>query len=104
VVDLPLRIVNLLWCSFTSFMASAPAPPGTAAVQARADARAAELAPIVAEPQAAGATSLRAIAAGLNARGVRPPRGVGEWKVESVTQLLARLPGVSPPRYIFCFL
>jgi hypothetical protein len=41
---------------------------GTAAVQARADARAADLAPIVADIQASGATSLRAIAAGLNAR------------------------------------
>jgi hypothetical protein len=66
---------------------------GTAAVQARVDARAADLAPIVAELQAAGATSLRAIAAGLNARGIRTPRGVGEWQAGSVAQLLARLPG-----------
>ena len=36
------------------------------------------LAPILKELQAAGARSLRAIAAGLNARGVATPRGVGE--------------------------
>jgi hypothetical protein len=60
--------------------------------QARADARAADLAPVVAELQANGARSLRAIAAGLNERGIRTPRGVGEWKAGTVAQLLARLP------------
>jgi hypothetical protein len=30
--------------------------------------------------QASGARSLRAIAAGLNVRGIRTPRGVGEWQ------------------------
>jgi hypothetical protein len=34
---------------------------------------------------------LRAIAAGLNARGIRTPRGVGGWKAGTVSQLLARL-------------
>jgi hypothetical protein len=66
---------------------------GCKAVTARADAFATELAPTVAELQAAGATSLRAIARGLNERGIRTPRGVGEWKAGSVAQLLARLPG-----------
>jgi hypothetical protein len=56
------------------------------------DARAADLAPLVAELQASGARSLRVIAAGLNARGVKTPRG-GEWLAGSVAQLLARLPG-----------
>jgi DNA invertase Pin-like site-specific DNA recombinase len=65
---------------------------GVAAVQARASERAADLAPIVKELQEGGARSLRAIAAGLNARGVRTPRG-GEWLAGSVAQLLARLPG-----------
>ena len=46
---------------------------GTEAVQARANERAADLAPIVAELQANGARSLRAIAAGLNERGIRTP-------------------------------
>ena len=45
-----------------------------AAIQARADARAANVAPIIAELQASGATSLRAIAAGLNAKGIATPR------------------------------
>jgi DNA invertase Pin-like site-specific DNA recombinase len=65
---------------------------GWEAVQARANERASDLAPIVADIRAAGARSLRAIAAGLNARGIRTPRGVSEWKAETVSQLLARLP------------
>jgi DNA invertase Pin-like site-specific DNA recombinase len=65
---------------------------GTDAVQARANERAADLAPIVAELQASGARSLRAIAAGLNERGIRTPRGVGQWQAGTVAQLLARLP------------
>ena len=68
------------------------AGPAAKPSQRAAAARAADLAPIVAELQAAGARSLRAIAAGLNARGIRTPRGVGEWKAETVSQLLARLP------------
>jgi DNA invertase Pin-like site-specific DNA recombinase len=65
---------------------------GCEAVTARANGRAADLAPVVAELQAGGARSLRAIAAGLNERGIRTPRGVGEWKAGTVAQLLARLP------------
>ena len=42
------------------------------------DARAADLAPTVAEIQAGGARSLRAIAAALNERSIRTPRGVGD--------------------------
>jgi DNA invertase Pin-like site-specific DNA recombinase len=63
---------------------------GVKAVQARADARAADLAPIVRELQAAGTTSLRAIADELNARHIATPRG-GQWLAGSVSQLLARL-------------
>jgi hypothetical protein len=55
---------------------------------ARANANAADLAPILKELQAA---SLRAIAAALNERGIRTPRGVGDWKAGTVSQLLARL-------------
>jgi hypothetical protein len=43
--------------------------------QARADARATNLAPLIAELQAAGVTSQRAIAKVLNARGVLNPKG-----------------------------
>jgi hypothetical protein len=39
-----------------------------------------------------GPASLRAIAAALNERGIRTPRGVGEWQAGTVAQLLARLP------------
>ena len=64
---------------------------GCKAVSARANAFAADIAPAVAELQENGAHSLRAIARGLNERGIRTPRGVGEWKAGSVAQLLARL-------------
>jgi Recombinase len=64
---------------------------GCKALAARANARAADLAPIVAELWAAGTKSLRGIAAALNARGIQTPRGVGEWKAGTVSQLLARL-------------
>jgi DNA invertase Pin-like site-specific DNA recombinase len=50
-----------------------------------------ERAIVRAELQAAGARSLRAIARGLNERGIRTPRGTSEWKAGSVAQLLARL-------------
>jgi hypothetical protein len=46
---------------------------GNAATKRKADARAADIAPIIAELQEAGATSLRAIVAGLNERGVPTP-------------------------------
>jgi hypothetical protein len=41
------------------------------------------------ELQASGASSLRAVAAGLNARGIRTPRGVGERQAGSVAQVSA---------------
>jgi hypothetical protein len=44
-------------------------------VAVRADARAADLTPTIADIQASGARSLRAIAAELNRRGIRTPRG-----------------------------
>ena len=54
----------------------------------RTKARAADLAPIIAELQAAGATSLRAIAAGLNARGIPTARGTGTWSAVQVARVL----------------
>jgi hypothetical protein len=41
----------------------------------KADSRAADLAPIIEELKAAGAVSLRQIAAGLNTKGIRTARG-----------------------------
>jgi hypothetical protein len=60
---------------------------------ARAAARAADLAPIVAELQATGIKSLNGIATALNARGVRTPRGRDRWYASQVARLLKRLAG-----------
>jgi hypothetical protein len=58
---------------------------------ARADARAADVAPIIAEIRAAGITSLNGIAKGLKARGIPTPRGRGNWHPTQVGRLLKRL-------------
>jgi DNA invertase Pin-like site-specific DNA recombinase len=54
--------------------------------------RAADLAPIIAELQAAGFHSRSAIAAELNACAIPTMSGTGRWQATSVTRLLARLP------------
>lgn len=59
------------------------------AVERTAIARAADLAPVIAELQAGGATSLRAIAAGLNERKIPTARG-SEWSAVQVARVLAR--------------
>jgi DNA invertase Pin-like site-specific DNA recombinase len=53
--------------------------------------RAADLAPTIAALQAAGQTSLRAIADGLNAQGIPTARGGGEWTATQVMRVLDRL-------------
>jgi Recombinase len=58
-------------------------------VAAPTEARTADLAPTIAELQAAGATSLRAIAAGLNERRIPTARG-GDWSPTQVMRVLAR--------------
>lgn len=63
-----------------------------AAVKANADQRAANLRAIVDNMRTQGVTSVRAIAAALNARGVLTPRG-GEWHPTSTARVLARLSG-----------
>jgi len=60
---------------------------GRAALQAKAQARAADLAPTIKELQAAGCESLRAIAAGLEERGIPAARG-GKWSATQVARLL----------------
>ena len=55
--------------------------------QAQAAQRAADVMPVVTELQAAGATSLRAIAAGLKERGIPAARG-GKWSAVQVMRLL----------------
>jgi DNA invertase Pin-like site-specific DNA recombinase len=62
-----------------------------AALQARADARAADVAPVIAELRAGGAASLRALADGLNSRKIPTARGNGEWSPTQVMRLLERL-------------
>ena len=59
------------------------------AVTAEADRFAANVLPIIREAQKAGATSLREIAAALNARGVPTARG-GQWHAKSVANILER--------------
>jgi Recombinase len=61
------------------------------AVQDRAAGRATDLAPTIKALQAAGATSLRAIAAGLNDQGIPTARGEGEWTATQVMRVLERL-------------
>jgi hypothetical protein len=61
-------------------------------IRARADERAAKLAPIIKALRAKGVTSLSGIAAALNKRRIRTPRGVGQWQATQVRRVLARLP------------
>jgi len=58
----------------------------TAALQKRADERAADIAPAI-----TGKTSLRAIADGLNAQNIPTSRGNGEWTATQVMRVLERL-------------
>jgi DNA invertase Pin-like site-specific DNA recombinase len=62
---------------------------GADANRAAADAFAANVLPIIRQVEAAGATGYRAIAAALNARGVRTARG-GEWHATTVRNLMQR--------------
>ena len=62
---------------------------GAASQRAEADAFAANVLPIVRQIQADGATTNRAIAEALNARGVRTARG-GDWSGSTVRNLLVR--------------
>jgi DNA invertase Pin-like site-specific DNA recombinase len=60
---------------------------GRAARTKSAKGRASDLAPIIANLQASGATSLRQIAAGLNKQGIRTPRG-GTWSAVQVQRVI----------------
>jgi DNA invertase Pin-like site-specific DNA recombinase len=64
---------------------------GVAAIQARADAFAERLAPVIADIKRAGCSTLREIAAALQARGVATPRGGATWSPSQVSNLLAKL-------------
>jgi hypothetical protein len=58
---------------------------------ARADERAAKLAPIIEPVQAKGITSLSGIAAALNKRRIRTARWLGQWRATQVARVPARL-------------
>ena len=58
-----------------------------AVLVARANARAADMAPVVANIRAAGASSLASIAASLNSRGIPASRG-GKWSAVQVARVL----------------
>lgn len=60
------------------------------AITKRTDTRAADIAPTIADLHAAGATSLRAIADGLNERRIPAARG-GTWSPTQVARVLARV-------------
>jgi DNA invertase Pin-like site-specific DNA recombinase len=74
-----------------------------ASIRQRVEARARDLAPLIAELQVAGHTSLRELARALNARHIRTPRGV-PWSASTVRALLAQItdlayaPTVTPPK------
>ncbi len=58
--------------------------------QAKAQRRAADLAPLIAELRASGAVTLQQIAEGLNAKGIRTARG-SAWSREQVRRVLERV-------------
>jgi DNA invertase Pin-like site-specific DNA recombinase len=61
------------------------------ALQVRAASRAADIAPIIKDLQAAGAESLRDIADGLNEAGIPTARGSGKWSAVQVQRVLERI-------------
>lgn len=63
----------------------------TESLQARADSRAADIAPIIKDLEAEGKTSLRAIAEGLNEAGIPTARGRGPWSAVRVQRVLGRI-------------
>lgn len=64
---------------------------GRAALATRSIARAADLAPIIAELRAAGVTSLGGIARALSDRSIPTARGGANWTETQVSRVLARL-------------
>lgn len=82
------------------FRGYVPTGKGTAASAARAragkmakaDATAADIAPVIADLRASGVTSLTSIAKALNERGIPTARG-GKWQAVQVQRVLARLEG-----------
>ena len=68
---------------------AAAAKVAAQAKQAKAAAKAAHVLPYIQQAQKAGATSLRAIAEALTARGIPSPSGKGAWHAATVARALA---------------
>jgi DNA invertase Pin-like site-specific DNA recombinase len=62
-----------------------------AALRRRSSERAADIAPTIKTLQADGAKTLRAIADGLNAKGIPTARGAGKWSAVQVARVLERI-------------
>ena len=69
---------------------------GNFVTRTMADQFAANVLPVVKEIEAAGITTLKGIAAAMNARGIRTARG-GQWHPTTVRNLLTRKPGSGQP-------
>jgi DNA invertase Pin-like site-specific DNA recombinase len=65
---------------------------GRDAQTARSAAHAIDVLPYIDQAKAAGATSLRAIAAALTARGIQPPAGGDAWHPQQVRRILLTAP------------
>jgi DNA invertase Pin-like site-specific DNA recombinase len=63
---------------------------GSQVVAARARGRAFDLAPLLAELQSMGITTLNGLAAELNKRGISTASGSGRWQATSVNRVLQR--------------
>lgn len=64
---------------------------GNASKTAKARQYASSIAPVIADLRAQGVTSLKSIAAALNARAVATPRGAGQWQPTQVQRVLSAL-------------
>lgn len=64
---------------------------GRAALQARSQARASDLSPVLAELRASGVTSLGRLARALTARGIPTARGAATWTPMQVKRVVERL-------------
>jgi hypothetical protein len=76
-------------------VASKELKPAREAQRKAAVQRGEDVAPIIAQLRAEGATSLRQVAEGLNARGVPAPKG-GRWSAIQVIRVQARMPPTGP--------
>jgi hypothetical protein len=63
---------------------------GSRVIAARARERAVDLAPLLADLQSMGITTLRGLAAALSERGIPTASGAGRWQATSVNRVLQR--------------